>query len=109
VRSRQPSQFKLEALEQRILLSADSLLGALAGGSDAPGPMQPTLPEAMEVVLLDDELAGLQDSGLDAEASGSGISNPDDLFAGLTTEVLPNSEPSSQTLSNDEEGQFQAR
>jgi hypothetical protein len=99
VQTRNPSQFALEALERRILLSVDPLTGTLAGSPDAPGSTQSAHLETMEIVLVGGEFTGLQEAAGEGKASDGSISCPDDFFAGLATDLLPDADPSAQTSS----------
>ena len=83
--SEPPNPFELEMLEERILLSADSLLGGLPGAApDNFGPLldvTPLLPPLEEVLLSDDDCQQENCSLQYDPAQGL-----DDIFSGLTGE-----------------------
>ena len=89
-RSEPPNLFELEMLEQRILLSADSLLGALPGAApdnlDPLFDINPVLPP-LEEVLLSEDTRKQQSSPYNSDPYDPS-QNLDDIFSGFAN-VLP--------------------
>ena len=89
-RSEPKNLFDLENLEQRILLSADSVLGGLPGAgpvqSDPLFDLVPALPPAQEVLLAED--TQLQESSTYDSEPYDPFQQVEDIFSGLTEEDL---------------------
>ena len=87
-RSEPPNLFELEMLEERILLSADSLLGGLPQAApDDVNPLfdsNPALPPLEEVLLSEGTCQ--QQSSSYASDSYDPAQNLEDIFSGLTEE-----------------------